>query len=61
MRHSNKEHSDLHKDCNTTVLFMGGCVGACRDFGFGEVLLAEWLSPVVCEFGKKKLYLTLKY
>ncbi len=26
-----------------------------------EVMLAKWLSPVVCSFGKKKIYLTLKY
>jgi hypothetical protein len=40
---------------NTMVLFMGGRVGACEDFGSWEAVLAEWLSPVVCEFEKKKI------
>jgi hypothetical protein len=37
------------------VLFMGGHVGTCRDFGLWEVVLVEGLSPVVCEFGKKEI------
>jgi hypothetical protein len=41
------------------VLFMGDCVGACGDFGLLEVMLVEWPSPVVCEFGKKKRGLTI--
>jgi hypothetical protein len=34
---------------------MGGRVGASRDFCLWEVVLAEWLSPVICKFGKKKV------
>ncbi len=36
-------------------LLMGGRVGACGDFSLWEVVLAKWLSPVICEFGKKKI------